>query len=250
MKKRGGFREKLFPKIRDNAGFTVAELLVVMALIAVLSSLGGYFLQDAYNSYLADEGAQEILNAIRDAQNRSIAVKDGKKVWAAYVSAKPINSTEPEAGIVKIISYKEVLLDPADLDSRALEADPAIESRQIKATSVTLIPRSGSIPPTSLYPPSEKDHFVFAFSAPFGRPSFYRGSSDGALKNDCTDTAGTTGCEWKVGTGFLGDWVLNPEPDSDYVIIGDKTEEIQIKVVYGNQTRTVTMRSNGDASTN
>jgi len=247
MKKIGGLIQLCFFK-KENAGFTMAELMVVMAIIAVLAAIGGSFVQDLYNSYMADQGAQEILTAIRDAQNRSIAVKDGYKVWAASISVMPPYSREAGDGVIKITPYKE------NLAGTGIEPEASkIETKQVKVNEVYLVARSGSSPDAKVEYKADRDKgtlFVFSFSAPFGRPSFYRGIAGGRL--DCSDSSSPT-CEWVKGTGFLGEWVLSlgalPNT-SQHTIIGSKDEEIKINVVFGEHTRTVTIRSNGDASAN
>ncbi|MEI6266833.1 MAG: type II secretion system protein [bacterium] len=234
--------------MKRREGFTLSELMVVMAIIAVLTSLGGFFLQDIYNSYMADQGAQDVLGAIRDVQNKSLTIKDGKKVWAVSISAKKPGSLPTVGGEIKILSYNNTISAPT-----ILIADPPSGIRQIAANSVTLVTGS-TLPTTPASYVEPTDHFVFSFSAPFGRPSFYRGSTTGIPLDDCAVAIPIADCKWERGVGFLGEWVLNPDPlvplDSAYKIIDGPDALIKINIVYGKHTRTVTVRSNGDVSTN
>lgn len=75
---------------KNAAGFTLIEMMVVMAIIAIFTVLGVSALINLNSSNMADRVAEELATSIRDAQNKAISVSnsdDGKTpvAWGVYV---------------------------------------------------------------------------------------------------------------------------------------------------------------------
>lgn len=56
-------------------GFTLVEMTVVMAIVAILSLIGVSALLSARNNATVDNATQEIVSAIREAQNKAVSVE-------------------------------------------------------------------------------------------------------------------------------------------------------------------------------
>jgi len=82
----------------NRKGFTLVEMTVVMAIIAVLMLLGAGGLLSARDQFTVDRAVEEAITAVREAQNRSISFMQGTpgtsgattKVWGVDFSDNTI----------------------------------------------------------------------------------------------------------------------------------------------------------------
>lgn len=70
-------------KIKDNAGFSLLEIILVIFIIAVLSSSAIVWFLGYRRQIELDSGAKMIADILRDAQSRSASGKDFKS-WGVY----------------------------------------------------------------------------------------------------------------------------------------------------------------------
>lgn len=213
--------------MRRRGGFTIIELMVVMALIAVLTVLSVGFLKDLYDNYRVTQSAEELLGYIRDAQSKARGVA-GAKAYGVEIFPKAASETSVK-DLVRTITY-------ADDGATSLVATPS-SFMPFEATSIRLnrtdiascslaaadCSFTGSHPGENFSAKSEEKSFVINFSSPFGAPEYFlRDSSatngDGGIDDDGSfafcrsalataeikpDNSVATACAWKRNTNFL-----------------------------------------------
>ena len=84
-------------KIRNSKfekGYTLVEMTVVMGIIAVLMLLGASALISTRDQHILDSATEEGITAIREAQNRSISITQGRvegtKAWGVSFASNEI----------------------------------------------------------------------------------------------------------------------------------------------------------------
>lgn len=82
---------------RKAAGFTLVEMTVVMAIIAVLALIGISVLQNLKNGPKLDDATQNLLTTIREAQNKSISVASAPSgsipiVWGVEINNNSVQT--------------------------------------------------------------------------------------------------------------------------------------------------------------
>jgi prepilin-type N-terminal cleavage/methylation domain-containing protein len=202
--------------MKQRGGFTLIEIMVVMALIAVLTVLSGGFLKDLYDNYRAAQIADEIVGYIREAQSKAMGVV-GDKAYGVEVLPKSIS--ENGVNTLKIISYTA--------STPAGSLAPTVVSSINLGASVISLDRTGvvngvssrgygSAPALDTLNSSGKS-FVFNFSSPFGNPNFlYRDSAVTSPSvnycNDSTTAIVTTSsldmCMWRQNSNFMHNFSL------------------------------------------
>jgi prepilin-type N-terminal cleavage/methylation domain-containing protein len=224
-------------------GMTLVEVMVVMLIIAVLMLLSGKALRGVYNSYMADQIAEQVLTTIREAQNKSISVYNGKKVWAARIYVKKDTDTSSK---LELLSY--------DLSGANLAVStPIPETTTLKATTISLTraySAAGSCQMT--YSTDSTVSFTFAFSAPFGKPYYFVGTSG---QRDCADaSAGSNFCAWQKNANFLQDWAvkITSASCSDQYIVRPaqsqtSSDQANIDITFNGSSRRVIIKGNGEA---
>lgn len=90
LKMRAGVMGANLQKKKNAAGFTLVELVVVMGIIAVISTWGVAALLNVRNEGLVDRATEETISAIREAQNKAISISSTSGgvipvAWGLYV---------------------------------------------------------------------------------------------------------------------------------------------------------------------
>lgn len=110
-------------KSEKKSGYTLIEMVVVMGIIAIITLLGAYALIAARDYYALDAATEEVITAIRDAQNRSVSFMQSEieenrptKAWGIYfddvnnqvkyVSIQEGASEEKPEGLIAEISSR------------------------------------------------------------------------------------------------------------------------------------------------
>lgn len=145
-------------------GFTIVEITVVMAIIAILMVIGvsGLFLLRDQN--ILDQATESAITAVREAQNRSISFTQGQggstKAWGVYfddasdtVSLRSVSppSSEYLEETIEMYQGVKITINAVNSNSAVYFASPFGTSH---LTSSKCSDWSGPIDPTKEYKPN------------------------------------------------------------------------------------------------
>jgi prepilin-type N-terminal cleavage/methylation domain-containing protein len=205
----------------NKRGFTLIEVIIVLAIVAVLSVLSVAGFLAARKQFLVDQAAEGLLSSIREVQNNAIAVKEDSagedtKVWG--IKIYQINQ-----------QYELISLYPSG------------SQLALKSEGITNLPNSITMNITKKTTTSESMSAVFiAYSSPFGKAY---------LANDTFAGYGSGACVWKTdATRVNKDYYLDKTCNN--FASYDKTPNTVITVEIsfsGSNTKSVIIGSNGDA---
>lgn len=197
------------------------EMVVVMAIVAILSLLSGSAFIAARDQAIVSETAEEVLSSIREVQNFSIAVQDGNtnnsnetKIWGIFFT-----KDAPD--------YSTFYYDAAP--NSKIGATINATSKPLK-TGVTISTSKGTDEDTS-------KRYIF-FSTPFGKTNTANGGCSTAMN---LATAPAT-CHWKEGVTADKSWVPVGVTSSNFA-----NDEIKIKISYKGKTQSIVVNSRGDS---
>ena len=77
------YLQKMPRKFKNNRGFSLLEIILVIFIIAILSASVMIWFFNYQRQVELDSGAKMIVNILRDAQSRSMSGKDFK-LWGVY----------------------------------------------------------------------------------------------------------------------------------------------------------------------
>jgi len=180
-------------KIRNKnskleSGFSLVEMVVVMAIIAILTTISATAFYSSRKQAVVNSTAQDILSTIREAQNKSVSVMSSKngddaKIWAF--------SSDPNNGEYSLVYYAPT----RDEDVKTgLGAAP--ERTEVLPAGVSVTASRYSNNPT------------VAFTSPFGSAYLIDGFHDGMdvcsfttestrpAKDYYISTGSTAGCDF------------------------------------------------------
>ena len=207
-------------------GFTLIELIVVMAMIAILTLISVSALLSSRTQNTVDSMAQDILSNIRDAQNRSVSTVSGTagpaKVWAYQIKFNSGTSSWDNS----LYTYSEDRPPNGKLQG------------QIESTNTPFNPAAtiSIMKDGTLYNGDGKVVNI-AFASPFGRPYI----SDGSNANNC---------RWQyLDSRPAKDWFIDSVCSnlSSPATATATSSPLTIVVSYGNMNRSVIVGASGDA---
>lgn len=270
LKKRLGTGSQVSCVSKYPAGFTLIELMVVMALIAVLASLSIMFLKDLYDNYKVSQAAEQIIGLIRETQSKAMSVEGGKKAFGVEISGKGVGQTlaNPVSDFSYTDSNNDNILEPSTPTGHALDVTTISLTRVTDGKdNVVACPAS----PDTFSDASKS--FVFNFSAPFGSPEYFLKDNSDATngsKNYCVasvvltnppNPASTTVCSWQKNDNYLSSFsvfhTFSPgacplettiagslKGSGHYSQNGGKAK---IEIKFNNATRVVVVKGSGEA---
>lgn len=200
-------------------GFSLIEMVVAMAIIAIMFAIGAVGLFSARDEYLLDAQAEEMLSMIREAQNNAIAIKKDSAGHTTKVWGVSFNSNNS-------YSITSLYPNPTQLATHT-------ERTKNLPANMTLASSDGGL-----------NSRVF-FSSPFGKSYL---SSNGDMVGGAS-----TGCYWSTDTSRpLKDYYIKSFGGS--VCTGfyrntdnNSTGFIDITLSYKGKTKIVRIESNGEA---
>jgi prepilin-type N-terminal cleavage/methylation domain-containing protein len=210
-------------KKKSNKAFTIIEIVVVMAIIAIISTFGiSAFINSRDQAYVSD-------TAEREAQNRSISITKGKDTN----SRQAPNSTDTVIWGVRTVpstkSFSLIYLDIIDESTTGasvyVQETPVSEGQVLITTSY--INGNNNIESQDI-----GERYIFC-SSPFAKTS--------TATESCT--SGMVGnCFWRQSSNPARDWEMNT--GNNFTSPNDK-----IKVVFSYKTHTqiIILNSKGDA---
>lgn len=134
---------------KSEAGFSIAELLVVLVVMSVMTAVTGYYFLAHQKLYKPDQQSLKILDILQEARQRSLTQRETMRV--------EINLT---AGVVKLIDENTptTASDDREIKSLALLAQTEIKMAQ-RPNNITYnppetLPAPTAVFTTSVYPSS------------------------------------------------------------------------------------------------
>lgn len=193
----------------NKIGFTLVEMMVVMTIIALLSVLGLGALFQARNGEIVEESAQNILSAIREIQNKAVAV-------------------EAVSGKVPVVWTLELYSNSYEIISVDKDLNRSGTSTTTILPTVTFTLKK----PLPLVDTSVTTSSI-SFSAPFGKPYICDGQCywepSSRPENDFEIKTANVPIEKYISFTNNSDWKL------------------QIHLDYKNNTRDIYVESDGDS---
>lgn len=132
-------------------GFTLIELMVVMSIIAILAVLGVAALLNINNANVVDRASEEIVSALRVAQNKAISVSDasdGSIPVAWGVQVDPVSKT-----VQPFYVNNDHPISPIQPWEKGVSGLSAMSYKTLDKLEIN--------------PSSKNDYYIF--SAPFGK---------------------------------------------------------------------------------
>ncbi len=75
-------------KIKNNKGFTLVEILIVLGLIAILSTMVVMYSVTFYGNTLLQEDSEYVLNALRKARSYALTGKEDSDWGVKFIEAE------------------------------------------------------------------------------------------------------------------------------------------------------------------
>ncbi len=218
---------RVFRKVQ--VGFTLTEMMVVFSIIATLTLLSATALQSANKDNLVDEATQQILNGIREAQNRAVGVSVGTgstdvKAWGIELNGSGYSLNHYDKPIAQNYLVKNLFKNTAFSNNITVTARPSSGSN--------------SLP------------FYLAYSVPFGRSYMSFGDSCTCDTVTCQSSPTLNPiCNWGISSRYERDWKI--ASGSNYIISMEKnlTSSAIITVTYKGTSieRIINIKASGDA---
>lgn len=198
-------------------------MTVVMCIIAILTLLAVSAFIGTRNQALAADGAEKVLSAIREAQNRAMSVKNGNGTPSYY--------TTKAWGV-------EFNRNPNEVRLVFINAGTVPSSLQPLSAQETLQISPGTIITTELsnngtYTTDSGMRYI-SFSSPFGKSYASRFPCDDILSS----------CSWKESNNVSKDWYIYPNNYNDFYQTSNK---IRITVDYKDSKETIIVNGKGDS---
>ncbi|MEI7690662.1 MAG: type II secretion system protein [bacterium] len=221
-----------------HKGFTLTEMMIVFTVIAILTLLSATALQSANKDNIVEEATQQILNGIRETQNRAVGVSTGTGAETIRSWAMEIKSDG--TGYV-IYKYIEGRTGGGQDYLAKIEMSNFTFSNNINVTAFI-----GNNAGTNILP-------VFvAYNIPFGR-AFLSPADSCTCDLSCQAGTGTNAsCNWKESDRYEMDWEIVAGTKTDLIDMNNnKTSELNILVSYKSNpsiNKKITISASGDAN--
>jgi prepilin-type N-terminal cleavage/methylation domain-containing protein len=212
----------------STKGFTLIEMVVVIAIISFLFAIGIGALAGTRDQAKVSAAAEEILSALRDAQNRSVAVQkgdlgDSTKVWGVKVD----NTTN------QVSLFYLFLADANNITNglggsivKTLPIDPSVD-----VTTYFNDGNTGDVADTNLR--------YMMFTTPFGTAV--------TAENSCT-TSNVVGCGWgESPTNPSKEWIIMHTTGAGEMFSKGGNDKVKIKVRKGNFYYDIYFNDKGDS---
>jgi prepilin-type N-terminal cleavage/methylation domain-containing protein len=198
-------------------GYTIVELVVVMAIIAILSILSASAFINARNQATASDATEQILSALREAQNRAISITKGSglnnvqtsdetKAWGVRINGNAVE-----------LVYFDAAPNTTAVVMERLQNNGALRLTNGVTINATLAGNS-TLPRYVIY------------TSPFAKP--YTLVTDSNAANWILDQNSPT-LDWNPGIGGNG--------------FSNQTDTIRINIQYRGATQAIIVNSKGDA---
>lgn len=203
----------------QKRAFTLIEMMVVMALIAIFSLLGATGFVAYRDQQILESATQGLLTSIRETQNAAISVK---KVSGQETKAWAIKITDNQ---YSIRSYY-----PNESNTNLLSnvSEPAKNLGLVKIATTLHHP-------DLTFSPSSSE---IVYTSPF--------SSSYISVNSCPEL---NICPWNLTPKVTKEWEPVPKSGVAYVVSAKFRAETKLllRLSYKNQTKTIVVGTNGDA---
>jgi len=226
-----------------HLGFTITEIMIVFSIIAMLTLLSATALQSANKDNIVEEATQQLLNGIREVQNRAVGVSgENVKAWAMELN--------PQSGAV----YGYTI-------HKYIENDPQTTIGSLKKEEVSKFTFNNNVqvkvsiiaPPDVV--PEDLPAYI-AYNVPFGRSFITINDPCTCDTVACTATGTNIGnsCNWRESTRYEKDWQLPPSeitPVSKMSMNINKDNILKIEVSFKNAPiikKIINVKASGDAS--
>lgn len=190
-----------------------------MGLVAVIAALTAAALGNARDQSIASDAAEQLLTAIREAQNRSISVTKGKnagvndtKVWGVKIGANVFS-----------LVYFDATPDTSSVLTMQTQEAPSL----YPGTTLTSVYHSSSGTTTT------DTNRYFTYSAPFGKPY--------SLTSACPGSGGA--CTWIEDTTPTKEW----KPSGVYGGWASETDYVEITISYKGQSHKIKINPKNEA---
>jgi len=139
---------------KSGAGFTLLEMLIVVAVLAVIGALSANYLTSYQKDLNLDKDSSQIFNYLEEARNKSLA-KEDNKAWGIHFENPASGSdffelystdTNYAGGTVSekiYLSSGVVFSDPATGNSTDIQFSK-LSATIVSATSVTIVSQTSN----------------------------------------------------------------------------------------------------------
>ena len=226
-----------------HLGFTITEIMIVFSIIAMLTLLSATALQSANKDNIVQEATQQLLNGMREVQNRAVGVSgENGKAWAMELN--------PQSGdVYGYTIYKYT------------ENRPATTTGSLKKEEVSKFTFNNNIQvKVSITDPPDVVPEVLptyiAYNVPFGR-SFITINDPCTCDTGACKATGTNvdnSCNWRVSTRYEKDWQLPPNGTPLVPMMSmniNKDNILKIEVSFKSAPsikKTIDVKASGDAN--
>lgn len=206
-----------------------------MGIIAIMLLIGVGTLIATRTQFAVDGIAEEMLSAIREAQNKSISVMEDSNPTSGYTT-KVWSVRLRQNGSV----YEYVLLG-FDAYNNGSSLSGYVENNSLKQlpNGATLTVSYPGAPGNTLNGNQGVLGWI-SYSSPFGKAY---------LTKDSLTGTGTGGCAWKGPNPPFRDYAPDPTNCSSYYASATHNQETVMKITinYQTQSKVINVQANGDA---